>query len=99
MNVIQNGESSNETPQETGPGTKETIEVPGPSFGFTESGTFRLEVDLRLGFFTILGTLTRAIAYVNGAINQQEAKLKELEKQKSLLKPKNGLGKFFGLAK
>jgi hypothetical protein len=75
--------------------------IPAPSFGFTQEGTFRLEIDLRLGLMMVLAFLARGTSYINGAINQQEAKMREEMKQKSLLKPKvsNGLGKFFGLAK
>lgn len=100
-NGIQDKSTPNEGNPQSNVGDKETISVPAPQFGFTEKGTFYLEVDVRLGFVTILGVLTRAISYVNGALNQQDAKMREQEKQRSLLKPKssNGLGKFFGLAK
>ena len=93
-NGIQNGTTEPQATPNPSEGAPQTVQVPAPTFGFTEKGTFFLEVDVRLGFLTILGCLTRAISFINGAFNQQEAKMREQEKQKSLLKPKTGFGKF-----
>lgn len=99
-NGVQNGAVEFKAEKSAVEEKQENVSIPAPTFGFTEKGTFYLEVDLRLGFFTILGTLTRAISYVNGALNQQEAKMREMEKQKSLLKPKaNGSTKWLNIFK
>lgn len=99
-NGLQNGSTKSQASKDENEGHPETIQVPAPSFGFTEKGTFYLEVDIRLGLIVILGTLARAMSYINGAINQQEAKMKELDKKNSLLKPKaNGSSKWLNLFK
>lgn len=82
---VPTGESQAKGKQEENSGSPENDPILPPSFGFDEKGTFHLQVDSRLGFLNILGALQRSISYVNGAMNQQEAK--DRQQREALVRP------------
>lgn len=90
MNGIQNGEKDPTLETKNQEPEKE-ITLIAPTFGFTERGTFFLEIHQNAGFLAIIGFVTKAVLWLNEKMEEYEAQKRA---QKIVQPKKNMLGKF-----